>query len=168
MVFWQGLGWPLEQESVQTELSFVATSVENTLVALWHGECTRPQLEHFGRELERLAARHPRGIYVLNVITDETGMPDNAARAYLEAQFVSMRGRVKATAIVLEKRGIMGTLSRAILNTVLTISKRPFEMGIVGDRSEGALWLAPRAAQKSERLMQALGALVSQAAARSA
>jgi hypothetical protein len=55
----------------------------------------------------------------------------------------------------------MGTLSRAILNTVLTISKRPFEMGIVGDRSEGALWLAPRAAQKSERLLQAVGSLAS-------
>lgn len=139
-----------------TDISFIATSVENTLVAVWHGECTRTQLEHFGKELERLAARHPRGIYVLNVITEETGMPDNAARAYLEAQFASMRGRVKATAIVLEKRGIMGTLSRAILNTVLTISKRPFEMGIVGDRSEGVLWLAPRASQKSERLLAAL------------
>lgn len=153
---------------MDTGLSFAATTVENTLVAVWHGECTRPQLEHFGRELERLAARHPRGIYVLNVITEETGMPDNAARAYLESQFASMKGRVKATAIVLEKRGIMGTLSRAILNTVLTISKRPFEMGIVGDRSEGALWLARRASQKSERLMQAVGSLASLPSPRSA
>ncbi|HVY25458.1 MAG TPA: hypothetical protein VHB79_02860 [Polyangiaceae bacterium] len=158
----------MDRTPVAATPSFTTTSVDNTLIALWWGECTRPALEDFGRELERLSARHPRGIYVLNVITEETGMPDNAARAYLETQFASMRGRLKATAIVLEKRGIMGTLSRAILNTVLTISKRPFEMGIVGDRSEGAHWLAPRAAQRSERLMQALAALVSRAATRSA
>jgi hypothetical protein len=145
--------------------SYVVTSVSNTLVAYWYGECTLPALEQFRGELEQVALRHPSGIYVLNVISEETGMPDNAARKYLGEQFATMRGRIKAMAVVLEKRGIMGTLSRTILNTVATIARRPFEMGIVGDRSEGASWVASRASGNSGLLLQAVTSLARQAPA---
>jgi hypothetical protein len=106
-----------------------------------------------------MATRHPDGLYVLNVITEQTGMPDNAARNYMGEQFATMRGRIKAMAVVLEKRGVMGTLSRAILNTVATISRRPFEMGILSDRPEGANWLASRASLNSSLLLHAMGSL---------
>jgi hypothetical protein len=145
--------------------SFVVTTVGNTLVAFWYGECTQPVLEKFRGELEQVALRHPGGMYVLNVISEETGMPDNAARKYLGEQFATMRGRIKAMAVVLEKRGIMGTLSRTILNTVATIARRPFEMGIVGDRSEGASWVALRASGNAGLLLQAITSLARQAPA---
>ena len=137
----------------------------NTLVALWYGDCTLAVLEKFRAELELIATRNPSGIYVLNVISEETGMPDNAARKYLGEQFATMRGRIKAMAVVLEKRGIMGTLSRTILNTVATIARRPFEMSIVGDRSEGASWVALRASGNAGLLLQAITGLARQAPA---
>jgi hypothetical protein len=145
--------------------SYLVTTVGNTLIALWFGECTLLPLQKFRADLEQLAIRHPGGIYVLNVITEETGMPDNAARKYLGEQFATMRGRIKGLAVVLEKRGIMGTLSRTILNTVATIARRPFEMSIVGDRSEGASWVALRASGNAGLLLQAVTSLARQAPA---
>lgn len=145
--------------SITPAPSYSTTIVDNALVALWYGECTAPVLHAFYAELEQHAARHPRGIYVLNVINDSAGMPDDAARAALESQFSAMRGRLLGLVVVLEKRGIMGTLSRAILSTLLTMTKRPFEMTIVSDREEAADWLAQRATPSSQRLLHALGAL---------
>jgi hypothetical protein len=59
----------------------------------------------------------------------------------------------------------MGTLSRTILNTVVTIARRPFEMGIVGDRSEGASWVASRSSGNAGLLLQAVTSLARQAPA---
>jgi hypothetical protein len=87
-------------------------------------------LQQFWGELDTLSRRHPGGIHVLNVITEATGMPDHHARELLRLQFETMRGRVLALAIVLEKRGVLASLSRAVLSTVLVLSRRPFPMKI--------------------------------------
>ena len=140
--------------------AFTHVCVDNTLIAVWHGDPTLDALRVFGNELTHLADRNPAGIYILNVITEATGMPDNAARALLQSQFQAMRGRVTCAAIVLEKRGIMGSLSRAILTTLLTVTRRPFEMGIHDDRLEATRWLSRRAqAPQGDRLLRALNEL---------
>jgi hypothetical protein len=134
--------------------------VGNTLVGLWFGECNLETLGSFSNELEALAAQRPQGIYILNIITDSTGVPDNATRALLQERFTAMRGRLLASAIVLEKRGIMATLSRAILTSVMTITKQPCEQVIFGDRGLAAEWLAKRPAVPSaETLLRATRAL---------
>jgi hypothetical protein len=116
--------------------------VHNTLVALWTGDPTLRQLERFWGELDGLARRQPDGIYVLNVITATTGLPDSHARQLLRLQFETMRGRVLALANVLEQSGVLAALSRTVLSKVLVLSRRPFPMTIHGDVGKGAHWLS--------------------------
>jgi hypothetical protein len=119
-----------------TALAFQHVALQNTLVVLWTGDPTVEQIELFGRELEILVQRRPDGIHVLNVITEHIGMPDSEGRECLRRQFVAMGGRVLSLAIVLEKRGISGSLSRAMLSTLVTLSRRPFPMTIHVKRSD--------------------------------
>jgi hypothetical protein len=134
--------------------------VGNTLVGLWFGECNLETLGAFSEELSQLAARQPNGVYILNIITDTTGVPDNATRGLLQERFMAMRGRLLACAMVLEKRGIMVTLSRAILTSVMTVAKHPCEQAIFGDRGLAADWLAKRSSSPSvEKLLGATRAL---------
>jgi hypothetical protein len=122
--------------------AFAHASLQNTLIAVWLGDPTVPELEILGRELESLAKRHAKGIHLLNVITPSTGMPDSPARDLLKRQFESMRGRLLSAAIVIEHRGIVAMLSRTVISTLITLSKKPFELNIQSDRSDAADWLS--------------------------
>jgi hypothetical protein len=116
--------------------------VKTTLVVVWVGEPTVANLTDVYAHLLALRARDFGDIALFTVITASTGMPEPDARALLKRQFEEMRGGLKASAIVLEKQGVEGTLSRAILSTLLIVSRRPFPMKIFGARPEAGRWLA--------------------------
>jgi hypothetical protein len=118
------------------------TAVEdNTLVAFWTGQPTAERLEVMVEQLQRVWRQHQTGVFLLNVITADTGIPDAETRRVILGQFESMRNRLLAVAIVLEKSGIDATMSRAILSTLVTISRRPFAMKVFSERAAAAAWL---------------------------
>src|SRR5262245_16391363 len=121
--------------------AFQHVTARNTLVAVWTGDPTVDQRARLKAGSDQLALNWRGGIHVLNVISEVTGMPDPPARELLRKQFESVRGRVLSLALVLEKRGILASPSRAILSTLLTLSGRPFEMVIYTSRSDAADWL---------------------------
>jgi hypothetical protein len=65
-------------------------------------------------------------------------MPDSETRRVIVELFESMRSRLKSSAIVLEKSGVDGAMSRAVLSTLVTISRRPFDMKIFSNRDAAA------------------------------
>jgi hypothetical protein len=140
---------------MQSRSAFEHASLQNTLVAVWVGDPTTEGMLLFFAELEKLCARYPSGIYVLNVIGERTGIPDASVRQLLSRQFEAMRGRVLCLAVAMEKAGIAGTMSRAVLSTLLTMTRRPFQMSVHLQRIDAAKWLAqqpgaPPAAQLLE------------------
>jgi hypothetical protein len=133
---------PYGLNAMKSARAFAHASLQNTLITVWLGDPTVAELEILGRELDLLAKRHVKGIHLLNVITPSTGMPDSPARELLKRQFEAMRGRLLSAAIVIEHRGIVATLSRTVISTLMTLSKKPFELNIQSDRAHAADWLS--------------------------
>ena len=145
---------------MQTGAPFAQSALKNTLVCVWVGDPTPENMEQFGRELEQLSVRYPSGIMMFSVVGDSCGMPSAAARSLMQRQFEAMRGRLLYATVAFEKTGIGGALSRTILSTLLTITRRPFEMSIHLSREEAARWLAKKPnAPSSELLLQLCSAL---------
>ncbi len=69
-------------------------------------------------------------------------MPEPGAREALRDHFSFMRGKLVAAALVVERPGIQGSLSRAVLTTIYTLSRAPFSMKIFSSRRAAARWLA--------------------------
>lgn len=135
--------------------AFDYSTLHSTLVAVWAGDPTLEAMHAFAEQLEKLWARHQNGIHVLNIVGEQTGIPDAAVRELLSRQFESMRGRLLGMAMAVEKEGVAGTMSRAVLSTLITITRRPFHMSVHFKRSDAAEWLArqpgaPTAAQLLE------------------
>lgn len=118
------------------------SNVRDTLVAIWRGEPTPERLGALADQLRAVAQRSSGRVYLYNVITPETRVPSPAARSALQSHFISMRGQLIAAAIVLEKTGAQGALSRAILKTLLTITRQPFPMRVFSVRKDALAWLA--------------------------
>lgn len=129
--------------------AFASTTVQNTLLAVWWGAPDVHELARHYREIESVCGASKDGAFLLGVITPSTLIPGPAAREALRAQFERVRGRLLALAVVMEKTGIEGTLSRTVLTTLLTLSRRPFAMKIFADRRSALLWLAERGARVS-------------------
>ncbi len=110
-------------------------------MAVWTADPSSAGLERMVQQLTELYARNPRGVYLLNVITKSCGIPTPDVRATILRQFVSMRGKLRAAAIVLEKSGIEAALSRAVLSGFVTITKRPFEFKVVDSDVDALRWL---------------------------
>lgn len=132
--------------------AFEHTTLHSTLVAVWVADPTLEAMRSFANELEKLWSRHRSGIQVLNIVGETTGIPDAPVRQLLSQQFESMRGRLLCMAVAVEKEGVAGTMSRAVLSTLLTITRRPFQMSVHFQRGQAAEWLAqqpntPSAAQ---------------------
>ncbi|HKP55088.1 MAG TPA: hypothetical protein VJV78_00125 [Polyangiales bacterium] len=97
-----------------------------------------------GEQLRVLAGRNDQRVYLLNVITATTAVPSAEARTSLQRHFAAMRGKIIGAAIVMEKTGVEGTLSRAVLTTLLTITRQPFPMKLFAVRRDAAVWLNSR------------------------
>ncbi|MEI9950254.1 MAG: hypothetical protein WDO74_15075 [Pseudomonadota bacterium] len=121
--------------------------MQNTLIAIWWLEPEIASLVALVHQLRALHDSHPEGIFLYNVITATTEMPQPAAREALREHFSSMRGKLIAAALIVERPGIQGSLSRAVLTTIYTLSRSPFAMKIFSSRRTAAEWLAghPRA-----------------------
>ncbi|MEI9937890.1 MAG: hypothetical protein WDO69_11790 [Pseudomonadota bacterium] len=116
--------------------------VQNTLIAIWWLKPEIANLVALVHRLRTLHDNHPKGIFLYNVITATTEIPEPAAREALRDHFSSMRGKLVAAALVVERPGIQGSLSRAVLTTIYTLSRSPFSMKIFSSRPAAAEWLA--------------------------
>ena len=149
----------MQHRPMPSDCHFETSVRENTVVAIWMGEPTAERLSAMVEQLRAVWRQYQNGVYLLNVITKDTGIPDGDTRRTIAAQFESMRDRLKASAIVLEKSGVDGTLSRTILSTLVTISRRPFEMKIFSSREAAAAWLTTRGAAPTQVLTTEMAAL---------
>jgi hypothetical protein len=132
--------------------AYVTIDLADTLIAVWQGDPTSARVTALADEMRDLGQAYRSRIFLYNVITAATAMPSAEARDVLRMQFERMRGQLGAAAIVLEKLGIEGTLSRTVISTVLTISQRPFPLRVFPTRRDAANWLVsqgcrPEAAQ---------------------
>ena len=117
---------------------FEMSPIDNTLIAVWIGDPSKVRLERLVGKLRELHGQHPKGVYLFNVITGTTGMPDQETRQTIARQFDSMRGRLMAYS-----KGLPGSkLSRTVISTLLTISRRPFALKIFARRDGAATWLS--------------------------
>lgn len=136
------------------------TVLGDTLVALWKGDPTAARITALGAELRAVAQRSQGRIFVYNIITASTPVPTYDSLAALQKQFNTMRGQLVALAVVLEKTGVEGTLSRAVLSTTLTVTRQPFPLRIFAQRRDGAGWLGSQSCSiPSDRLVSFATAL---------
>ncbi len=131
---------------------FQLSNVHNTLVAVWAGKPTAPRLCKLVEAMQALHSQHSDGVYLYNLITARTGMPEKDARELMARQFDSMREKLIAAAVVIEHSGVIYTLSRAVIATVTTIARNPFVLKIFDDRASGAQWLSTRSGVSPQTL----------------
>jgi len=139
-----------------TDEAYATSGVQDALVAVWCGEPTAERLVALADQMRLLAARSGGRVFLFNVITTTTPVPTTEARAVLQEQFESMRGQLIAAAIVLEKSGLHGSLSRTVLSTLATVTKRPFPMRIFSVRRDAAHWLRTSGCAASPQTLAAL------------
>jgi hypothetical protein len=132
------------------------TGAQDTLVAVWQGDPSAERIVALGDQLRAVARRNAGRVYLYNIITTSTPIPSPAARSALQAQFASMRGQLIAAAIVLEKTGAEGALARAILNTVVTVTRQPFPMRVFAVRRDAVTWLGGQGCGMSGSAMSGL------------
>jgi hypothetical protein len=134
-----------------------ATSVvQDVVVAIWRGEPSSERINGLGETLRVAALRNADRIYLYNIITNDTAIPNAEAREALHTQFASMRGKLIAAAIALEKVGAEGMLSRAILTTLVTVTRQPFPMRIFSRRRDALIWLKNQGCVASAATMSTL------------
>ena len=136
--------------------AYVTSGVQDTVVAVWCGDPTGTRVQGLADHLRQVAASSGAPVFLFNVITWSTPVPASEARGVLQVQFDSMRGQVGAAAIVLEKTGLEGSLSRTVLSTLVTITKRPFPMRIFAVRRDAAQWLRSNGCAASPQTLLAL------------
>ena len=117
-------------------------TLQSTNIIVFLGRPTLSEMQEVGAQMLQLAARNPAGIYGYNVIAASAKMPDADARADIQQGFERLRGKLLASAAVIETTGIAGTLARTLVSTLLTVSKRPFTLRVFADRASAATWLA--------------------------
>jgi len=126
--------------------SYAFEATGDTLVTAWLGDPLPARLTHMVTQLEKIYAKHPRGVFLYSVVTSTAGMPSPEAREVMRRQFHAMRDRLRAAGIVLEKTGVEGTLARTILSTVTTLTRQPFALRTFGDRVSAATWVVKQGA----------------------
>jgi hypothetical protein len=121
--------------------AYAISGAQDTLVAVWQGDPSADRVNVLGDHLRLWAKRNAGRVYLYNVITATTRLPSAQARSALHAQFSSMRGQLQGLAIVMEKTGVEGSLSRAMLTTVFTVTRQPFPMRVFALRRDALIWL---------------------------
>jgi hypothetical protein len=132
------------------------SAVQDVVVAIWRGEPNAERITGLGETLRLAARRNADRVYLYNIITNDTPIPNAAAREALQAQFASMRGQLLGAALVLEKLGAEGMLSRAILTTVFTVTRQPFPMRLFSRRRDALVWLKTQGCVASPATMTTL------------
>jgi hypothetical protein len=127
---------------VVTDASHGLAIQGSALVAVWLGEPDPRHLAEAVAKMEELHLQFRGRVVMFNVITSSAGMPDNRTREALRQHFEQMRGKLAAVALTIEHRGILHTLSRTIITTLVTMTRQPFPLKIFGARDEAAEWLA--------------------------
>lgn len=136
-----------------------------TLIVIWKGEPKSAALSLAAKQMLLLHRTYPREVFMLNVITEATGMPDAATRQTLQGLFEQMRGKLAAAAIALEHRGVLQNLSRAVISSLVTVTRQPFPLKVFGSRAAATQWLgAHDGAPSANRLSLRLGELAAAAA----
>jgi hypothetical protein len=133
-------------DSGTVRAAYASAQLNNALAVVWTGDPSVVEVQRLFQELQVLWNKQEAGVYLLNVITVQTGMPSAPARDALRNYFEQARGKLRACAIVLEKSDIEGALSRTILTTLVTLARRPFVTKIFADRRSAALWLVTQGA----------------------
>jgi hypothetical protein len=122
--------------------AFRLGAVGGVLVGIWRGEPTVRRLALLYERLSRAARGGEPSVLLYNVILPRTPVPSREARSALHRYFDEMRGRILGAAIVLEQDGVEGTLSRTVLSTLTTVTRKPFEMKVFRQRDVAAGWLS--------------------------
>jgi hypothetical protein len=121
--------------------AYAMTGVQDTLVAIWRGDPSPDRVDALAAQMRVIAKRNNSRVFLYNVITHSTPVPSAGSRATLQKHFSGMRGTLMGAAMVLEKTGLEGALSRTVLNTLGTIARQPFPMRIFAVRRDAAVWL---------------------------
>jgi len=121
--------------------AYAISGAQDTLVAVWQGEPSADRVNVLADHLRLWAKRNAGRVYLYNVITATTKLPSAQTRAAMQVQFTSMRGQLQGMAIVLEKTGVEGSLARAMLTTVFTVTRQPFPMRVFALRRDALTWL---------------------------
>lgn len=117
------------------------TTLQDTLVIVWRGEPDVARVDGVANELRIITQRNDDRVFLYNVVTAAMPLPQAKARAALQKHFDAMRGKLIAAAMVVEKTGVEGPLHRAVLSTLITITRQPFAMRVFSARDDGARWL---------------------------
>ena len=112
------------------------------VVATWHGEPTEQRVDAMARAIATLGRMRSRGVVVLNVIGEETPLPDGPTRAALQRHFADARGRILALANVLTTTGVEGLLGRTMLTALSTAARRPFPTKVFANVEDAAWWIS--------------------------
>jgi len=121
--------------------AYAMNAVRDTLVAVWRADPSPERIDALADQMRAIAKRNNSRVFLYNVITHSTPVPSAGARATLQKHFNGMRGTLMGAAMVLEKTGVEGALSRTVLNTLVTITRQPFPMRLFAVRRDAAIWL---------------------------
>jgi hypothetical protein len=137
-------------------------TVGNTMLTLWQAPSRQHRVQWLARKTDELAAQHPDGIYVVQLILPSSSPPDSAARAEAVALMKRLQATLKFLVSVPLGDAIWMTLVRSIMRAALMVTGMASRHAVVATVAEGIALVVKQSAAPPSRaraLDDAVGAL---------
>jgi hypothetical protein len=116
----------------------VAVSIRgDAFVALWNAPSRVPRIRWGFDLMKGQIARCPEGIVALFVLLPDAHPPDGPARAENAMQIREVMHAVRATSTVIPGYGLMQTITRTVVRTMLLVTPKTHRTTISATLSEG-------------------------------
>jgi RNA polymerase sigma-70 factor, ECF subfamily len=116
------------------------TTIDDMVLALWRGPCTREPLHEVIGTLITHARSHPEGIVYLSVIEPTSTPPNREGRDTMLWASRQMKGKVKAVAHVAEG-SVRLALIASVMNASILLARGNFDPHYFGELSPTLRWL---------------------------
>jgi hypothetical protein len=111
------------------------------VVVVWRGLCTQARLDEMAEAMREVHRVEARRLLVFTLIGSSVPLPGAREREVMRGHFDAMRACIEGVAIVVEGDGVLDTIKRALLTTVITLAKRPFAYKMFADPKPALRWL---------------------------
>ncbi len=125
---------------LETDDHLLLGSVDNLGVIVWRKTPTVQYIRLIDEHFPKLGA-DPRGFALMAVLTPECAPVDAECRALFDRNMRAYRDALLGIAIVIEVKGIMGGLTRAIARSMSVVSRTPYPVNTYARVSDATRWL---------------------------
>lgn len=129
-------------EIFDEDAELVCGGYRDVFMGVWRTAVTVEGARRVAIPMERLAARHRRGLSLMFAMEEHCRMPDSPAREALARDVKRHEAFTRHMVMVFEGEGFRAAAFRSVLAGMQMLSRQKAPMKVVATVEQGAQWLA--------------------------